>query len=319
MPLLDLQWEKTTIENTTVWKASNVIVNNPNGFTLLTVNGTRQVRARYPNGDPVIVKDSNWVRAKGGMQGARPSGEQYPISVTVVNENDESDVLATGSTGVGHPQLTLKVPEIHRRPTRQDYYAYRGGTAERFNTDYNRPFWNTNVDSGLIWNEKSFTEHHWTNASTGVVHMIQSGGWGGWMWSISNIDYDKKEILFSKGGFQEARGGHIKNNQFYVENIKEELDAPSEWFYDTTDGALYFLPGHGENLTDPNLELIASQTKTVLQFVGNYSHPVENIAFQGITLGHTDITFMDEYEVPSGGELHSLKSYNMRRLVKKLT
>ena len=47
-----------------------------------------------------------------------------------------------------------------------------------------------------------------------------------------------------KGGWQEARGATIGkfqghptlNNSYFVENIKEELDFPGEWFFDATEG-----------------------------------------------------------------------------------
>jgi hypothetical protein len=49
-------------------------------------------------------------------------------------------------------------------------------------------------------------------------------------------------LYFGYGGYQEARGSSIHNNHFYVENIKEELDAPGEWFYDTSTSELLFWP-----------------------------------------------------------------------------
>jgi hypothetical protein len=37
--------------------------------------------------------------------------------------------------------------------------------------------------------------------------------------------------MFSRGGFQEARGSD-SGGPFYVSNIFEELDSPNEWFVD---------------------------------------------------------------------------------------
>lgn len=300
-PLDGLTWQKTELANSTVYKAINVTVANPKSFSLLVINGSRQIRARFPNGDPTVPNPSNWVHAKAGVPGPAPSGEQFPLSVTVVSESDEHNVLAQGSTGVGHPQITLKVPEKHRRPTRQNFFAYRGGTSERFNADFNHPFWNTNVDVGLSWNKENFTKHRWTKPQSGIVHMLQTHGWGGWMYNISAVDYEKQEILFASGGFQEARGGHIQHNAFYVENIKEEVDTEREWFYDADEKELYFIPKAGLDPNDKSLTFIASQLKTLISIEGNFTNPVRNIAFSGLTFSHTDITFLDDYEVPSGG------------------
>ena len=47
-----------------------------------------------------------------------------------------------------------------------------------------------------------------------------------WVFQVDSIDTSKNMINFSRGGFQEARGGTISNNYYFVENVMEELDAP---------------------------------------------------------------------------------------------
>lgn len=71
------------------------------------------------------------------------------------------------------------------------------------------------------------------------IHAFHSGYWGNWMFQIDFRDVNARTISWSNGGFQEARGrpdggavNKIKEEQWYVENIFEELDAPNEWFYD---------------------------------------------------------------------------------------
>ena len=46
-----------------------------------------------------------------------------------------------------------------------------------------------------------------------------------------------------QGGNQEARG-NSGCGASYIENVVEELDAPSEWFLDSANGALYYLPSN---------------------------------------------------------------------------
>ena len=57
------------------------------------------------------------------------------------------------------------------------------------------------------------------NAGTGVVHMFHSGLWGGWSYQISHQDAATQSLLFSHGGYQEARGSGVSHNHYYIENV----------------------------------------------------------------------------------------------------
>ena len=111
-----------------------------------------------------------------------------------------------------------------------------------------------------------WTARTWRNASSGIVHMYHSARWGGWQYQLAARDDATHSLRFActllredgsvgstgacpvngshlglvHGGWQEARGAEIGpqytnqalNNSYFIENIFEELDAPSEWFYD---------------------------------------------------------------------------------------
>ena len=47
-------------------------------------------------------------------------------------------------------------------------------------------------------------------------------------------------LSWTKGGFQGARGSDA-GAEWYVENIKEELDFPNEYFYDKAAKKLYYV------------------------------------------------------------------------------
>ena len=51
--------------------------------------------------------------------------------------------------------------------------------------------------------------------------MIDS--WASWMFEIGNYDANKRSFQFKSGGFQGARGNN-NGDEYYVENIMEELD-----------------------------------------------------------------------------------------------
>ena len=62
-----------------------------------------------------------------------------------------------------------------------------------------------------------------------------------------------------------------------IENVFEELDAPGEWYHNTEDGWLYYLPNNGVNLNDVKIEAVL-QMKHLFEIYGEYRHPVEEMA-----------------------------------------
>lgn len=55
---------------------------------------------------------------------------------------------------------------------------------------------------------------------------------------IGDYDPSTGTFHFSKGGFQGARGNNNGDN-FYIENVFEELDAPGEFYFDAVKKMLY--------------------------------------------------------------------------------
>ena len=51
---------------------------------------------------------------------------------------------------------------------------------------------------------------NWSNPSTGFVHTFHGGYWGGWIFEIASSNSTDNTIMFSRGGFQEARGSGIR-------------------------------------------------------------------------------------------------------------
>jgi hypothetical protein len=112
-------------------------------------------------------------------------------------------------------------------------------------------------------------------------------------------------ITFSYGGYQEARGSGINPGQnFFIENVFEELDVPGEWFWDASNNLLYVLPNstmqalQAATIAMPVLDSVitvnGSQSGT-----GAYA---SSISFTGFTITQTRVTYLEQYEVPSGGD-----------------
>lgn len=119
---------------------------------------------------------------------------------------------------------------------------------------------------------------------------------------VSSVDTSSDEIHFERGGWQEARGGGIRSNHFYVENVAEELDSPGEWFLDKNTSTLFFYPNSSQVPDLKSAEVVAARWRSIIEVQGSEWRPVSHIAIDGFTFTETATTFMDFYEVPSGGD-----------------
>ena len=101
--------------------------------------------------------------------------------------------------------------------------------------------------------------------------------------SIAKVD-EKNQIAYLK----EPEDGPGKNNgllvvppRYYVENVKELLDAPGEWFFDKNKHEISYIPEEGVN--DPNeVDISVPQINKLVLVTGNEEKPVRNLRFYGL-------------------------------------
>jgi len=130
--------------------------------------------------------------------------------------------------------------------------------------------------------------------------MLHPAGWGGWAFEVESYDAATDVMTFSKGGDQEARG-NAGCGAMFVENVKEELDAAGEYFYDAATHELSLISSlSAAQLQAATVE--ATQLSTLIEIKGTKEAPVKQIAMSGFNLTHSAYTYLDKYEVPSGGD-----------------
>jgi hypothetical protein len=76
------------------------------------------------------------------------------------------------------------------------------------------------------------------------VHLYHPDFWGNWHYELRSFNSTAHTLMFGKGGFQEAHGGGINHQPFFVEGVREALDAKGEWWVDvhTEPPTLYIYP-----------------------------------------------------------------------------
>lgn len=97
-----------------------------------------------------------------------------------------------------------------------------------------------------------------------------------------------------------------KQPRYHLENFREALDAPGEWFLDR-DGTLYYVPLTGEN--PRTAEIFAPVVEKFVEFRGipEQEQFVENISFRGISFQHAEYRLPEQgYQCPQAA--HSLSA-----------
>jgi hypothetical protein len=75
------------------------------------------------------------------------------------------------------------------------------------------------------------------------------------------------------------------NSAFYLTGTRELLDEPGEWWLDTRQQKLYYIPLPGEDMN--TAEVVAPALETLLKTEGTPDEPVTNVMLEGITFEHS--------------------------------
>jgi hypothetical protein len=127
----------------------------------------------------------------------------------------------------------------------------------------------------------------------GYLHSMINGSWS-----------DQHQIVYGVGsGGTLSLSAPVGNNRLsqgtqtsteYVEGVLDELDAPGEWYLDTTQGVLYFYPPDGMNVSKTRFE--GTTTESLIRLVGTEQNPVQNVHIDGLVFTKGNYTFMKTTE-----------------------
>ena len=158
----------------------------------------------------------------------------------------------------------------------------------------------------------------WENATGAIVHAWHSQSWFTNMFEVGTQNKTEHSLTFTRGGQQGGRnwcrcdqcsyaapwcGQHQQppqNNDtrlisggWFVENVLEELDAKTEWYFAPDSHTLHLKPNgsiSAEDLVVPLLRRLVSIVNTT------------DITIEGIGFRDAQYTFMDDWAAPSGGD-----------------
>ena len=132
----------------------------------------------------------------------------------------------------------------------------------------------------------------WADPAGGFIHALHRNEWGDFHYRITGKDAGGK--LRYEGGWQNNRRMGMHRSIRFVENIREELDAPGEWFLDERTATLYYLAPESLDLGAATVEAV--RLRHVVEFRGSADAPVRHVTLRGFTITHAARTFMANRE-----------------------
>jgi len=143
----------------------------------------------------------------------------------------------------------------------------------------------------------------WSNLDDAIVVVYHA--WTTSRHHIASVDIAHKTVHFTNpsgwpvGWWDKAR--------YYVENVREALDAPGEFYLDRKTGVLSYYPRPGEDMT--RAQVLAPRPEMLLKLEGDAAHgkPIEHLRIEGIGFEYTDWV-MPRKEVVDGQSATFLKT-----------
>jgi parallel beta-helix repeat protein len=140
----------------------------------------------------------------------------------------------------------------------------------------------------------------WKDVKGAEVHVFAAWGWLNGIIPVESIDYSLNRIVFTQpGSWQDIRTG----NRYFIENVREALDAPGEWYLDADSGRITCI----SDAPDGSLALpvVAPRMDRLIVLSGDAKTGkfVEHVNFEGLAFRDCDYNLFDDYYTPQDGAL----------------
>lgn len=249
-------------------------------FLGLRLDGRREIRAKYPNGDPEIsgaegwiVDDTNWLKPLDKF----PDGsDKYEATKDIISNasmwpgvhwpmidsdipsdaaeclyNNQDGGSACGSFHIGHGGFCsdLDPPAGYwcsKYPPRGQ--AYNHTTRDTCGGKY-KSCGGTQIHmapAGIVYSTGNVLPNapKYSNATGAMVQAWR--GKAGWYTNgclVKTHDVTSGILHFDQDiGCNQGGEGMVSGGKWWIENVLEELDCPREWFFNRTTRILYYMP-----------------------------------------------------------------------------
>lgn len=262
----------------------------------LRVGGVRMIRARYPNVGTVEQIGAMQLVADGWTKQPMGTNAQYTFNPASPSRSDSAQgFFQTFKLGVAGPCAFRFTPQA-------SYWCANnsqgGGPGP-----YQAPV-------GMQATNHSSSLPHTPYAGPvdrAVVHSWRAGRWFSWAFAVDSQSFDAAtgatlfNFSLTKGGNQGSRGGDA-GQEFFIENVLDELDAPAEFYYDPQSRQLYLWVNATDGAPPAAGSVVAAKLPVIINATGTQAQPVVDVGFRGIGFRDAAPNFLGPHGTPSGGD-----------------
>jgi hypothetical protein len=137
-------------------------------------------------------------------------------------------------------------------------------------------------------------------ANLGDVEVLPFHQWSMSRLRIAEIDSRKRIVTFTGSSpTADSWGGLLQGHRFLVENVREALSEPGQWYLDRPSGQLTYLPMPGEKLDQTTV--VAPRLEQLVAFFGDVKAKrwVHDVQLKGLTFAHAN------WVLPAAGQAFS--------------
>jgi hypothetical protein len=263
----------------------------------LRVASARAVLARYPNvvnaedlGAMQLIAQS-WTAQSMGKNANYTFSPDYPSRNESISDGSGVPYFGKFSLGVGGPCAQRFTPQASYWCSE---HSQGGGPGP-----YSAPV------GMVVTNAPNSLPHspYTGDLTRAAVHSWRAGRWFSWVFAVegATVAGNTTTLAFSlsKGGNQGSRGGD-SGQEFFIENVMDELDAPGEFYHDVASGKLYLL--YNASGTPADATIVVPTHVSIVSAVGTAAEPVEDVGFKGIGFRDTAPNYLGPHGTPSGGD-----------------
>lgn len=120
-------------------------------------------------------------------------------------------------------------------------------------------------------------------AKSGEVELMTHQLWAGSRNRIVAVDTNSHVVTL---GGQAITENKENNARYFIENTRDALDKPGEWFFDRKAGEVFYWPESGEDLTKARVTVPHLSELVLLQ--GTKQAPVHDVTLRGLTFADAD-------------------------------
>ncbi|GBG34530.1 Hypothetical Protein FCC1311_107542 [Hondaea fermentalgiana] len=278
--------------------------------TGLRINGERAVRARYPNGCTSDAPLPSGYHCKGKQQGAAVVDPRDGFGSNLVGTWIEPEQPTKHQAN--WRQITVESPQREVGTAYHEYQIGVGGTCR----DYDPPagYWCglgcwggtrppprclVRFPAGIEINSEMLPNGPYKSLDGAIVHAWHKDHWASWAFEVDAAKSNASHIMLGRGGFQDARGGNT-GEAFFVENLREELDADNEFFWDAKTQQILYVSSAGAPSAPGTVEI--PTVRTLVEATGDQANPVTDLHILGLGFRDTRLTYLDNHTMVSGGD-----------------